>query len=303
MLRGRTKKMQALLFAGCTISNRLPFLEKSARLVFKDLGIEFIDAPFTCCPDPVGVQAISEKTWLTLGARNLCLAEQEKKKIISLCNGCSETLIGVKSCLDHDKESLNEVKKVLSKKGYDYKGTSETFHFIRSLIEDVGIGKIKEKVKRPLKGLKCATHTGCHYMRPSDWIKWDDPLEPKYLDVLVNAVGAEALDYEEKMLCCGAGVDRTNNEVGLEVAHRKYKGATEADANCLVVNCPACFQQFENTQRDVSKKYEEKYKIPVFYITELIALAFGYNPEDLGLRYHRNRPKKLLKSIGIEDPQ
>lgn len=292
--------MKAKLFKGCVISNRLPFLEKSARIVFKDLGVKFKDAPFSCCPDPVGIAAISEDTWLTLGARNLALGEKDDQVIVSLCNGCSETLIGVKHALDHDLDSLNQVNKRLKEKGYKYQGTAEVKHFIQSLIEDVGLDKIKSKVKRPLNGLKVATHTGCHYNRPSEVIQWDDPFEPVHLDALVDAIGAESVDYDEKMLCCGSGVARTNEKVAIEVAYRKFKSLTEAGADCIILNCPSCFQQFENTQRLVSKAKDEKFKIPILYITELMALAFGYSPDELGFKYHRVKPKKLLKSIGIE---
>lgn len=292
--------MKAKLFTGCVIPNRLPFLEKSARLVFKDLGIQFIDAPFSCCPDPVGVAAISEETWLTLGARNLALGEKDNQPIVSLCNGCSETLIGVKHALSHDNKSLAKVNDRLKSKGYNYKGDAVVKHFIQNLIEDVGLEKIKKNVKRPLKGLKVATHTGCHYNRPSEIIQWDDPFEPKHLDALVDAVGAESIDYDEKMLCCGSAVARTNDEVAIEVAYRKFKSLTDAGAECIILNCPSCFQQFENTQRLVSKAKDENFKIPILYITEIMALAFGYSPDELGFKFHRIKPKKLLKSIGIE---
>jgi heterodisulfide reductase subunit B len=292
--------MDALVFAGCVIQNRLPFLEKSARLVFKEMGINLEDAPFSCCPDPVGVAAISEKTWLTLGARNLCLGEKANKKIISLCNGCSETLIGVKNVLAHDKESLKEINHILSAKGYKYNDTAQISHFVRSLIEDVGIDKIKKKIKKPLTDLKVATHTGCHYARPSAWIQWDDPLNPKCLDDLVTALGAETVPYTEKTLCCGSAVDRTNSDVALEIAKKKFQSVVDAGADCMAINCPSCFQQFENSQRLVNKKFGTDFKIPIFYITELIALAFGYKPDDLGIKFHTVKANPVLIALKLE---
>ncbi|MHA1339955.1 MAG: CoB--CoM heterodisulfide reductase iron-sulfur subunit B family protein [Promethearchaeota archaeon] len=286
--------MDALMFNGCVIPNRLPFIEKSARLVFNDLGVNLIDAPFNCCPDPVGIASISEKTWLTLGARNLAIGEKQNKKIISFCNGCSETLIGVKYSLSHNKEDLKEVNKILKKKGYSYKGNAQVSHFVRSLIEDIGIDKIKKLVKKPLNGLKVATHTGCHYARPSDWIQWDDPLDPKCLDELVMAVGAEPVKYTEKTLCCGSAVDRTNSKIALEIARRKLQSIADAGAQCIVLNCPSCFQQFDTVQRLVNKEFGTNFKIPVLYITELIALSFGYSPSEIGLKFHTIKLKTLF---------
>lgn len=292
--------MDALLFAGCVIPNRLPFLEKSARIVFKDLGINLEDASFSCCPDPVGVAAISEKAWLALGARNLCLAEKVNKKIISLCNGCSETLIGVKDTLANDKHEFEEINHILGTKGYKYKGTAQVSHFVRSLVEDIGLDKITKRIKKPLTGLKVATHTGCHYARPSSWIQWDDPLNPKCLDDIVNALGAQSVPYTEKMLCCGSAVDRTNSEVALEVARKKLQSILEAKADCIVLNCPSCFQQFENAQRLVNKKFGTDFKIPVFYITEMIAMAFGYKPDDLGIKFHTIKASPVLIALKLE---
>jgi len=286
--------MDVLPFFGCVIPNRLPFLEKSAKLVFKDLGINFIEVPFSCCPDPVGIAAVSEKAWVTLGARNLSIAEKENKKIVSFCNGCAETLIGVKHYIEHNKEEFEEIREILKKKGYNYKGTAEINHFVRYLIEGIGIEKIKKCVKNPLNGLKVATHTGCHYARPSDWIQWDDPLNPKCLDELVKAIGAEAINYTEKTLCCGAAVDRVNSKIALEIAKRKFQSITESGAQCIALNCPACFQQFDNIQKNVNKEFGTNFQIPIFYITELMAIAFGHSPEELGFKFHSTKLKSIF---------
>ena len=289
-------KMKAKLFTGCVIPNRLPFLEKSARIVFEKLGVSLEDAPFACCPDPVGIAAISEKTWLTLAARNLILGEQDNTEILSLCNGCSETLLMVKHTLQHDKKSLEEVNEILEKKGYKYNGTAKVSHFVRTLVEDIGINKIKKVIKEvwdgkedahnPVQGLKIAAHPGCHYNRPSKVLKWDDPKDPQYLEELIKAIGGEPIKYNEKNLCCGSAVLRTRDDIGFEISRKKYESASKAGAKIIAVNCPSCFQTLESNQRQVNKKFETEYTLPIFYITELMALAFGYKPDEIGLKFH-----------------
>ncbi len=81
------------MFEGCTIGNRIPFIEAASRKVFDKVGIETSQAPFSCCPDPTGMKSFDNEAWLAIGARNLCLAEAEGKDIISLCNGCANTLL------------------------------------------------------------------------------------------------------------------------------------------------------------------------------------------------------------------
>jgi heterodisulfide reductase subunit B len=292
-------KKSAILFPGCIIQNRLPFLEKSGRLVFERLGFDIEDAPFVCCPDPVGVASISNKTWLTLAARNLTFSEKENKEILSLCNGCSETLVRANHVLNRNKESLKEINDILEKKGYKYNGNAVVTHFVRTLVEDIGIKQIRKIVKttwasrgdknNPLKGLRIASHPGCHYNRPSEILQWDNPLNPQYQEKLIKAIGGIPVEYDEKTLCCGSCVSRTRNDIGLEMIRTKYQSVLEAGAQLISVNCPACFQMLESHQRDVNKKFDENYAIPIFYITELIAMAFGYTPEEIGLKFHTVR--------------
>ena len=294
------------LFTGCVIPNRLPFLEKSARLAFEKLGVSLQDEAFTCCPDPVGIKAISEKTWLTLAARNLTLGEKDNTEILSLCNGCTETLEMAKHTLQHNKESFKEINEILGKKGYEYKGNARVTHFVTMLVEVIGIKKIKKVVKEtwvdrgektnPVKGLKVAAHPGCHYNKPSKILRWDDPDDPKYLDELIRAIGCVPVKYDEKNLCCGSAVLRTKEDIGIEINRIKYQSVTDAGAQLIAVNCPTCFRVLESNQRKVNRKFEKNYTIPVYYITELMALAFGYTPEELGIKFHTIRNNLILSS-------
>ena len=110
------------MFEGCTIGNRIPFIEVSSMKVFEKVGIETSQTNFSCCPDPTGMKSFDNDAWLTLGARNLSLAEAEGKDIISLCNGCTNTLRGVRYQLEHDSSIKDKVNKELAKIGREYKG-------------------------------------------------------------------------------------------------------------------------------------------------------------------------------------
>jgi len=284
-----------LLFGGCVIPNRLPYLEDSARKIFDKLSVKLIDAPFGCCPDPVGFNSVDHKSWLALGARNLTIAEKIGKNIISLCNGCTQTLTAVNHELNHDKRKKAQINDILSKVGREFKGSIDVLHFVKALKENVGLRKIKESITNPLKGMKVACHTGCHYMRPSEIMQYDDPMAPKVLRELVETTGAKAIDYDEEVLCCGTGVGNTNEDVAMRVLKRKFDSIINSGADCVVVICPACFQQLDNNQRTLQKKFENEYNIPILYLTEILALAMGYKYDDLNLKLHRVRPQSLLE--------
>jgi heterodisulfide reductase subunit B len=285
------------MFEGCTIGNRIPFIEASSRKVFDKIGIQTSEAPFTCCPDPTGMKSFDNDAWLAIGALNLCLAESEGKNIISLCNGCTNTLRGVQHQLKHDSLMKEKVNKQLSKVGKQFKGSIEVKHFVDVLKEN--IDKIKSAISKPLSGLKVAVHPGCHYMRPAEWMESDDPLRPTVLKELVVASGATLVEYEEEVLCCGSAVTNAYEEHGLANLKIKMDSLKRSGADVVCVNCPACFQQFDTKQRDLTKKFETEYDIPVLYITELYALAMGYNPDELGLKYHRTRLKSILEKLGL----
>ncbi len=261
------------LFLGCTIPNRLPFLEAAARKVFDKLGIQTSDAPFACCPEPVGFHSIDHEAWLAMGARNLCLAEAEGKDIVSLCNGCYQTLAVVNHELKEKSAEKEKINAILAKINKEYKGTINVKHFVHVLHDN--LPKIKEAITKQLSNLKVAVHAGCHYARPSEILKSDDPWKPQKQRDIIAATGATIVDYELEKLCCGNGAGYYNKETGTEIAKQKIESAKAAGANCIVVNCPACFQQLD-TQRG----------LPIIYLTELLALAMGEDFNSLNMKFH-----------------
>ncbi|UYP47240.1 H(2):CoB-CoM heterodisulfide,ferredoxin reductase subunit B [Candidatus Lokiarchaeum ossiferum] len=287
-------------FPGCTIQNRIPFIEKSARLVFDKLGVTLNDnKEFGCCPDPVGVQSTDHQTWLTLGARNLSLAEKNGRPIISMCNGCTETLKAVNYELNHHSHEKSLVQERLEKVGKTYTGIAQVKHFVEVLHDEIGLEAIKSAVEKPLTGFKVAIHVGCHYARPSEMMQIDDPMKPFFAKEILEQLGAEIIEYDEENMCCSSGVARNNEDAANGMMKRKYSSILEAGANIIMVNCPSCFQQLEAGQRSMKKTFGMEVKIPVLYITELMALAFGMPIKDLGLKFHQNKPMKLLKELGF----
>jgi len=283
------------LFEGCVIGNRIPFLEASSRKVLEKIGVSVSQAPFACCPDPTGVKAFDNTAWLALGARNLCLAESEGKDILSLCNGCANTLRGVQHQLKHDSNKKEAINKELAKIGKEYKGSIDVKHFVDVL--KGSLDAIKGAVSKPMSSLKVACHPGCHYMRPAEWMESDDPLRPKNLKEIVAASGASVVDYDELALCCGNAVAGPFPDTGDAILKQKLDSVKKAGANCIVVNCPACFLRLDGEQRNLGKKFETEYSIPILYVTELLALAMGVSADDIGLKNHRTRRNTAIENL------
>ncbi len=284
--------MRYALFLGCLVPFRLPSLEITARKVLNKLGVELEDVyDFSCCPNTIAVEAVNDDYWYFLAARNLALAETRGLDILCLCSGCSESLKKANLELKKDKDLRQRVNSKLAEIGLNYNGNIEVKHFVELLIE-IGLDTINEKIIYPLHGLKIACHYGCHLLRPSEVILFDNPLNPVSLDKLCQVLGAETVDYETKMLCCGSGLSLVESGEALLLSKRKLDEVKEK-ADCLVVVCPSCFQQYDSAQKLMKKKPG----VPVFYYLELLGLALGLEPESMGLSTHKISVLDLLNRI------
>ncbi|MDN5348487.1 MAG: heterodisulfide reductase subunit [Clostridia bacterium] len=275
-------------FWGCQIPARLPFIEKSTRMVLNHLGVAYVDLPgFTCCPEKSLIKNFKEFEWLLVASRNLALAEKEGLDVITACNGCYSTLKEAAAELNNSSELKKKVNERLSALGLTYQGRVQVLHLVEFLHDKVGLSKIRASLRKPLNGLKIAVHNGCHLLRPSSAIRFDDPLKPGKYDALVEALGASSLAYETKMLCCGNGLGNVGEaEESLALTRKKLLEVQAAGADALTVVCPACFMQYDQKQY-LAQRQGEHLHVPVFTYPELLGLAMGLDPQELGLDGHR----------------
>jgi len=268
------------LFLGCMIPFRLPFLESSIRAVFKNLNIAVKNiVGASCCPAPGVFKKIDRFTRITIAARNLSLAERMNSNIVTLCNGCLSTLSEADMILKHDKRLVSEVNRVLSVEGLEYEGLVKVHHFIDVLTREVGVEAIKARVKNPLKNLRVAAHYGCHYLSYRKRIL-DSKTLPTNLEKLIETLGAENVDYDDKWACCGAGegIRSATPSLASIIGKAKITSMKENNVDCIVDICPFCHLQFE----EVNNIAENGLKI--LYCTQLLGLAMGMPRQLLGLK-------------------
>lgn len=283
------------MYLGCVIPNRYPMVERATRTVLKELGVAIKDMKgATCCPAPGVFRSFDIPTWLTLGARNITIAEQNHADIMTLCNGCYGTLLEVNHKLQHEESNKQLVNKHLNKIGKEYKGNVEVKHLAEVLYYDLGLKKIQDVATKKL-GLKVAVHYGCHLLKPADIRPWNQEFEnPRFFDELVEACGCESVEYKDKLMCCGAGggVRTAVKEVSLDFTRHKLDMIRQAGADCIVNMCPFCMLQLDLGQMEINGIFKdiigEPFKIPVFYYTQLLGLSMGLNPIDLGLVKRHN---------------
>ena len=291
--------MKYALFLGCTIPVRAQNYELSAREVAKIVGIDFLDLPeFSCCGFPV--KSSNHEASLLIAARNLAIAAERKEKVCTLCNACTSVLTEANKMLTENKELREKINKELAKIDKEFKPGVEIKHFSRILYEDVGLDTIQEKIITNLSKLNLSIHYGCHYLRPAELYEgFDDPENPSTLENLVAVTGAAVIDYKNKLECCGGAILGVEEHIALSMAKQKLDHITANKVDALVTICPFCSIMYEDNQKKIETKFNVTYNLPVFYYPQVLGLAFGVEPKQLGFRLNKVKPTAVLEKLGV----
>jgi len=269
------------------------------RNVAEVLGIKLLDMEgASCCPPPGVVKSFHKPTWLAIAARNLTLAEALNVDATTLCSGCYGTLREANTILKEDAAMREKVNKVLHDYGKEFQGTINVKHIVEVLYHDIGIEKLRDLVKKPLN-LKVAVHYGCHLLKPTRYRTSGSSERPKFLDELVEVLGAKSVPYRDKMMCCGAGggVRASSPDVSADMTKEKLENVKNAGADCIVTPCAFCHLQFDIGQIEVEKQFGVKYNIPVLHYVQLLGLALGLEPKKLGLYDNSIPTDQVLKKL------
>jgi len=290
--------MKLLYYPGCTLKTSAKNLEKSAFAIMEALGHEMVEMEDWNCCGVVASLTDDDLMHHLAPLRSLIHVEDAgENRVVTLCDMCCNTLkqtnLRVKEIPD-DLETLN----LFMDRENDYKGTVEVLHFLEFLRDEVGFDVIKKKVKHPLKGMKIMPYYGCMLLRPRE-VAIDDAEEPTILGDLLSALGAEVVDNPFKIECCGSYHTVENKEMVSKRAHRITNFATERDSNAMMLSCPLCKFNLDARGKEAEKLFKDYKQIPIYYYTQLIAIALGLDPKVCGFEDHVVDPLLLLKKKGV----
>ncbi len=267
--------MKYSYYPGCAQHGTAVDYRISVKAVFQRLGIELEEIRnWNCC----GALHVDDRsTRIALSARTL--ASTKGLDIATPCNLCYSNLMRTKAALE-DSALRNLVNGALVTK---YDGNAAPKHLLEVVVKDLGLASLAEHVKHPLK-IKAVPYYGCLLTRPEN--RFDSPENPRSLDELIRALGAEPVKYYYKTKCCGGPILITNEDLALELAKDLLIMAKDSGADCMVVTCPMCHLQLDAKQKAAEAKFNIKIDMPVIYFTQLIGLAMGITPKELGLDKH-----------------
>jgi heterodisulfide reductase subunit B len=275
--------MKFSLFLGCQTPIRLKQYETSSRAILERLGVELVDIEaFNCCGYPL--RNIEFKAFLLSSARNLALTEKKNLNVMTLCQCCYGSLKKADFLLKENGSLRKEVNTILEREGLSYQGTVEVKHLLNVLHQEVGVEAIKKKVAKTFKGLRIAAHYGCHVLRPSQVVGFDNPVGPYIFDQLVEATGAESIAWPMRLECCGAPLWGINDELSMDLTLKKLNDGKESGAEYLCVACPYCHLQFDAVQKKIIVQRGVNHSLPSILYPQLLGLSLGIDSETLGLK-------------------
>lgn len=271
--------MKYAYYPGCSLESTAWDFDKSTRAVCRALDIELKEIPdWVCCGSTPG-HATNPYLALALPAANLVKAQEMDLPVLTACASCYARLRTANFKIKNssvDRELNDKVS------GFSYDGSVPALHILDVLVNQYGIDKIEKRISNPLTGIKVASYYGCLLSRPPEVVAFDDPEHPACMDDIVSAAGATPVDWPYKTECCGGSLSLSNTKVVSRLSHKLISMVNRAGAECMVVACPLCHINVDMRQSD-AKAFGTLEKTPVLYITQLLGLALGMSPKELGI--------------------
>jgi heterodisulfide reductase subunit B len=274
--------MKYSYFPGCSLKGLGRSYEESLLPVMKHLGVELAELNDWNCCGATAYMSVDEGKAAVLAARNLAIAEKAgPEDLMTPCSACYLVLNKTQHNIADFPEIDATVRRALGSAKLAYKGTVKVRHPLDMLINDVGLDVIKEKVVRPLKGLKVVPYYGCQVVRP--YATFDDQWNPTTMDRLLATLGAEVIPYPLKTKCCGGSLTGTVPEAGQRLTYILLKEAVRRGADVIATVCPLCQFNLDAYQDQIERHWGPA-RMATVYFTQLMGLAFGLAPEPLGLK-------------------
>ena len=295
-------------FPGCSMERRsASAYQDSMMAIARPLDIEFEEVDDWNCCGATEYIALDLLAAYALVARNLALASQQTDtdhQLIAPCSACFLNLSKAETYLTKSPDLMSKVNTALAAGGMHYNpGSLRVRHLLDIIVNDVGYDAVAEKVVKPLKGLRVAAYYGCLIVRPAFQGVFDDHEQPTTLDKLMSALGAQVVDFPLKAYCCGGHMTQISERIAMDMLNRILKNAADYQADMIVTLCPMCQLNLDAYQENVNRYFNTNYHIPVLYFTQMMGIAFGMPPEEMGFGKEFVDARQALAKIGVELPE
>ena len=296
-----------LLYPGCSMETSARAYNMSLMAIHDTIGLELETINDWNCCGATEYLGISLTPAYALISRNLALASKQadgSDTVVAPCSACYLNL----SKADHymlERPILGErVNQALAAGDLHYDpGSLKIRHLLDVIINDIGLDVVRSKVTKPLTGLRVAPYLGCMVPRPDYENRWSDHEHPDELDRLLEALGAEVIDFPLKTHCCGGHMTQIGPSTAFELIRRLLSSADQYKADLMVTVCPMCQMNLDAYQNETNHYFHTNYHMPILFFTQLMGVAFGVDPKDLGFGSEIVNAGPAMSRIGVETPK
>jgi len=286
--------MKISYYPGCTLKTKAKNLERSALACFDALGMDYEELPRWNCCGAVYSLADDDLIHIIAPVRDLIrVKERGHDTVMTLCSMCYNTLARANELMKNDEEKRFTINTFMDEEP-DYAGEVKVVHFLDYLRDEIGWDKLKEKVKVPLNDLKVAPYYGCTLLRPRE-VALDRPDKPTVMQTFLETLGATVVDFPSSTVCCGSYQVLGNPEAALQVSHGILGDAVKNGAEALALACPLCDYNLGSRQDAILNNFTDAKEIPVYYFTQLMAVALGIDPAVSHFELNRESSAQLLR--------
>ncbi len=290
--------MKVSYYPGCTLKTKARNLEESALKSLEILGVECEELPRWNCCGAVYSLADDDLIHIIAPVRDLVRVKQQgHDTVLTLCSMCYNTLARANDLMKNDEEKRKTINDFMDEEP-DYSGDVRVVHLLDFLRDDYGWDKLKDKVKIPLTGLKVAPYYGCTLLRPRE-VAIDAPDQPQLFQKLMETLGAEVIEFPSSVTCCGSYQVLGNPDAALSVSHGILTDAAKHGADALALVCPLCDYNLGRRQDVMLSQFDDATEVPIYYVTQLLAIALGIEPEACHFELNRESSIGLLKEKGL----
>lgn len=284
-------------YPGCSLHSTGAEYDVSIKYVFKKLGIEFEEIRGWNCCGTTPAHCTSKYLSVALPARNLKLVEDAgRDKVAVPCASCFSRLKRAKYEMAQDDELKRKVNEIIEA---EYSNSVEIVHPLDIIKNETGLDELKKKMKKSLSGIKVACYYGCLMTRPPEVTEFDECEYPVIMDEILSEMGAEAIDWSYKTDCCGASFSISRMDSSVKLMEKIFKNAVELGADCISVACPLCHANLDTRQPDINSASGSNFNIPIFYFSELLAIALGARSNELALKKHIIDTSEVLSRYSL----
>ena len=279
--------MRYAYYPGCVSQGACPELFKATSVVADRLGLTLEHLREASCTGAGVLQERDPELGDALNARTLAMAEKKGLPLMTICSTCQGVIGQANMRLKADPEYRTFINRHLKPEGLEYHGTTEVKHFMWILVEDIGLEQLKGMAKRSLNGTPLASFYGCYILRPSRKLGYEEhPERDTYLEQIILTLGGVPVDTWGKTKCCGFPLLTMNRDNSLRMAGSHLIEAKEKGADAMVTPCPLCHLNLDTAQPDAAAIHKTQIGLPIIHLPQLIGLALGFDPRELGLNRH-----------------